>query len=68
MALSDLVIAMNIFLKYGNPAYPTNCEHDELIVFISPSLVSEKDKGLLDGLGFFESEDDCFKSFKYGSA
>lgn len=65
--LSRLIQALQIFLKYGDVAYPTHCEHDELTVCVDPSLVSAEDKAALDELGFFES-DDCFKSFRYGSA
>lgn len=66
--MEKLIEALQIFLKYGNPDYPTHCEHDELTVNISPSLVSEEDRNKLDELGFFEDEeDDDFKSYKYGS-
>jgi hypothetical protein len=67
MALSDLVEALNIFLKYGDPAYPTHCEHDELNVCVAPSLVSAEDRGRLEELGFIPGEEG-FKSFRYGSA
>lgn len=68
--MSDLIEALQIFLKYGNPPYPTHCEHDELTICgIEPSTVSEEDKHRLDELGLFVSEsDDCFRSFKFGSA
>ncbi len=66
--MRELIEALTIFLKYGNPDYPTHCEHDELTVCIEPSLVSDEDKKKLDEFGFFVDEDmDCFKSFKYGS-
>jgi len=64
--MSDLIKALQIFLKYENPEYPTNCEHDEMIVVIDPSIVSEVDILILDDLGFI-IEDDYFISFKYGS-
>jgi len=68
--MRDLIKALQIFLKYGNPDYPTHCEHDVLtIVGIDPDDVSEEDKIILDGLGFFEEEEEgAFQSFKYGSA
>ena len=28
--MEDLIKALQILLKYGNPKYPTHCEHDEL--------------------------------------
>lgn len=65
--MDKLIEALQILLKYDNPAYPTHCEHDELTVCVDPSLVSEEDRAKLDKLGFFEG-DDCFKSYRYGSA
>jgi len=68
--MEDLIKALQIFLKYGNPGYPTNCTHDELwIMEINPEDVSKDDKETLDALGFFVDEyDECFKSFRFGSA
>jgi hypothetical protein len=68
--MSELIEALKIFLKYGNPDYPTHCEHDELTICgINPADLSDEDKEKLDELGFFVSEcEDCFKSFRYGSA
>jgi len=68
--MSKLIEALQIFLKYGDPSYPTHCEHDEMwICGISPEDVSDEDKAKLDELGFFVSEgDDTFKSFRFGSA
>jgi hypothetical protein len=62
--MSDLIEALQILLKCGNPLYPTHCEHDVLtVVGIDPSDVSEDDKEKLVRLGFFVSEE-CFRSFK----
>lgn len=36
----DLINALQIFREYGNPAYPTNCSHDELHVDIDPEKVT----------------------------
>ena len=70
--MEKLIEALQIFLKYGNPAYPTHCEHDVLTICgIEPSDVSEEDTDKLDKLGFFVSDehgDDAFMSYKYGSA
>jgi hypothetical protein len=67
--MKDLIEALTIFLKYGNPEWPTHCEHDVMTVCISPELVSEEDRERLDELGFFvNEEDDDFKSYKFGSA
>lgn len=66
--MEKLIEALQIFLKYGNPDYPTHCEHDELTVDINPDLVSSLDKIKLEDLGFYEDEDSGdFKSIKYGS-
>lgn len=66
--MKDLLEAINIFIKYGNPNYPTNCSHDELYVNIDSSLVSEEDIKRLDELGFFVSEEyGGFLSYKFGS-
>lgn len=68
--MEKLIEALQIFLKYDNPAYPTHCEHDVLYICgIDPDDVSIEDKEKLDELGFFISEEyECFMSFKYGSA
>lgn len=64
--MNKLIDALQIFLKYGNPDFPTHCEHDVLTVDINPELVSAEDLALLDELGFFPDGDD-FKSFHFGS-
>ena len=67
--MDDLIEALQIFKKYKNEKWPTRCEHDELIIVdIDESEVSSEDKQRLDELGFFWSEDECFLSFRFGSA
>ena len=68
--MKQLIEALTIFLKYGNPRNPTHCEHDVLTICgIDPAKVSDEDKVALDKLGFFVSEEEeCFQSFRYGSA
>lgn len=70
--MQDLIEALTILLKYGNPDHPTNCTHDELgICGIDPADVSDVDKKRLDELGFFVSDGDgdpYFASFRFGSA
>ena len=70
--MEDLIKALQILLRYGNPKYPTHCEHDIMtIVDIDSADVSDEDKAELDKLGFFvsdEYEDDQFHSFRFGSA
>lgn len=67
--MENLIKALQIFLKYGNPEWPTHCEHDVLTICgIDPDDVSDEDKKTLDELGFFEGDEDAFQSFKFGSA
>ena len=68
--MEQLIEALNIFLKYGNPEYPTWCEHDALhICDIDDEKVSEEDKKELEKLGFFVDEQEGgFISYKFGSA
>lgn len=68
--MDQLIEALTIFRKYGNPAYPTNCSHDVLVICgIEPDLVSKEDTEKLDELGFFVSEEfEAFTSFRFGSA
>lgn len=66
----EVIAAIAIFRKYGNPSSPFHCEHDVLYVTIEPEKVSEEDKAALDRLGFHPSSEqpECFQSFRYGSA
>ena len=68
--MEDLIKALQIFLKYGNPEWPTCCSHDTLwIIGITPEQVSAEDTKELDELDFFVCEEDnCFKSYRFGSA
>lgn len=66
--MDDLIKALTIFRKYGNPSYPTHCEHDTLNVMIDPAEVSEEDLAVLAGLKFLPGEDGYFYSFRFGSA
>lgn len=66
--MEDLIKALTIFLKYGNPHNPTNCSHDELFVDIDPELVSDEDKLALNELSFFVNDEyPGFSSFRFGS-
>jgi len=68
--MEKLIEALQIFLKYKNETFPTHCEHDILMVVgITEEEVSEEDKQKLDELKFFwNSEFDCWTSYRYGSA
>jgi hypothetical protein len=66
--MKDLIEALTIFLKYKDEKYPTHCEHDVLYIMgVEEDEVSEEDKKRLDELGFRFGED-CWMSYKYGSA
>jgi hypothetical protein len=70
--MKDLIEALTILLKYGNPDYPTHCEHDTLYICgIDPRDVSKEDIEKLDKLGFISTKEfgeNQFKSFRFGSA
>ncbi len=70
--MNDLIEALQILRKYGNPDKPTYCGHDVLSVSpeIDPDDVSDEDRKKLDELGFFVSTADgvkVFRSFWFGS-
>jgi hypothetical protein len=66
--MSELIKALTIFLKYGDPTYPTHCEHDTMYVMIDPAVVSHEDAMLLKEIGFSPDENGTFRSYKFGSA
>lgn len=67
--MKDLIEALTILLRYGNPSRPTHCEHDELTICgIDPAVVSAEDKARLSELGFQEGSDGAFRSYRFGSA
>lgn len=69
--MKDLIEALTILLKYGNPRNPTHCEHDVLTICgIDPANVSREDVERLAVLGFIvdNENDPAFISFRYGSA
>lgn len=70
--MKDLIKALQILLKYGNPDRPTHCEHDMMVICgIDPDIVSDDDKAELEKLGFpcgLQYDTNGFYSFKFGSA
>ncbi len=68
--MSDLIEALQIFLKYANPEWPTNCAHDVLsIMEVTLEQVTKEDVERLEELGFSWDEDEgVFQSFRFGSA
>ena len=71
--MKDLIEALTILLKYGDPHNPCNCNHDELMICgIDPKDVSDEDTKRLDRLGFFVSDaeyadETWFMSYRFGS-
>jgi len=67
--MKDLIEALTILAKYGDPYAPTHCEHDVLYVCIDPSQVSEADKTRLVELSFHPDTENGggFRSFRFGS-
>lgn len=67
--LSTLIEALQIFITYGDVAYPTDCEHDLLRVMVDPSIVSDDHKVRLEELGFIADDSlGVFESSAFGSA
>ncbi len=66
---AGLIEALQIFSKYGDPQWPTHCEHDTLsICGVGIDKVSKEDLDRLEHLGFkFYEEDECFISYRFGS-
>ncbi len=65
--MRDLIEALTIFLKYGDPHHPTHCEHDELRVMIEPELVGADDIARLRELSFVPDFECGFRSSRFGS-
>jgi len=66
--VDDLIEALTIMRKYGNPPVPTNCSHDLLWVAVDPDLVSPEDLTRLEELHFKPDEDRMgFYSYYFGS-
>jgi hypothetical protein len=68
--MEDLIEALQIFLKYKNEKWPTNCSHDLLaIMAVTRDEVSGEDTKRLEELSFIWMEgDECWGSFRFGSA
>jgi len=67
--MDDLIEALQIFRKYGNPKYPTCGDHDVIYVCIDPADVECGDMVRLSELGFEPSlsVDGVFCSWRFGS-
>ena len=71
--MDQLIEALQIFLKYGNPSHPTHCEHDILYVYpgVTAAEMWDDDVEQLEQLGFTPDDEfgneGAWSSFKYGS-
>ena len=68
--LSELIEALQIFLKYGDAEWPTHCEHDEMwITNVDAEAITDEDRTRLEELGFdYDEDDESYKSYSFGSA
>lgn len=66
--MDDLIKALQILLKYGNPARPTLCESGVLYVLVDPEVVSDEDTAALEKLSFTAPLDGAayFRSYRFG--
>jgi len=63
VVMNGLIEAFGIFLKYGNPKKPLDCNRDMLTILdIDPSIVSVSDHTRLEELGFFVDEKKRYKT------
>ena len=67
--MEDLIKSLQIFIKYKNERYPTNCDHDSFVVCgIKEDEISDEDKKELERLSFIYDYDYCgWVSFRFGS-
>ncbi len=67
--MKDLIQALTL-LNSHNPRCQTHCNHDTLLVLgVDANNIPREDLEPLDELGFhWSNEDDCFRSYRWGSA
>lgn len=67
--MKDLIEALQIFSKYTDTKYPTNCVHDWLGIMRVPREIDPADEARLKELGFLWSEEyESWGSYRFGSA
>ncbi len=68
--MKDLIEALQIFAKYTDTQWPTNCSHDVMYIMdVEHDQPSEAERARLGELGFNWHEDPgCWASFRFGSA
>lgn len=64
----DLVTALAVLAKHKIGPFPLHCEHDELTVMSDPMKFSDEELTQLEEWGFIPTDDECFKSYRFGSA
>lgn len=69
-AWADLIRAVTLLAKgQSNTISPFHCEHDKLTVCADPAKFTQEELDRLEKWGFdADAEDECFYSFRYGSA
>lgn len=67
--MDDLIEALTIFRKYGNPRSPVFCGHDQIFVNIQtgPDQMTPGDADRLEALSFTHDGDMGWTSYRFGS-
>ena len=67
--MEDLIKALQIFIKYKNERFPTNCTHDSFTVCgITEEEISDEDKIELTKLSFcYDYDYGGWVSFRFGA-
>lgn len=67
--MKDFIKVLEIFLKYDNPEWPFQCEHDVIYIHGKFDSISDDDKAKLDELGVkFDGGIGAWYSYRFGSA
>lgn len=69
-AWSDLIEGLTLLAQHPTDTIsPLHCEHDELTVLADPTAFTDEERARLADLGFRVGDgDECFYSFRFGSA
>lgn len=67
--MDDLIEALTIFRKYGNPSHPVFCGHDQIFINVPtrPSEMTPEDAERLKMLSFTHDGDMGWYSYRFGS-
>lgn len=68
--MDELIEALQIFRKYKNERWPTNCQHDVFyIMAVTKDEIPEVEQRRLKELGFLWNDtEEVWQSFRFGSA